>query len=127
MTSSKRSGIAGEDIAKQALTREGWDIVADQVDIDGHLIDFIGIHPVTNEEWLIEVKSWGPSSGRDTVKKAIADAYDFQQLGQSRPYMLVLSHFLPGLLGDMLRRARKAGAIHDIRVLGSRSEYDEDE
>lgn len=60
----------------------------------------------------------GPS-GKDTVKKAIADAYDLAQLGETRPFMLVLSHPMTGLLGGMITRARRAGVINDVVIIGA--------
>ena len=82
------------------------------------------MHPETSdEEWLVEVKVWGADpSGKDTVKKAIVDAYDLAQAGEPRPFLLVLSHPLTGLLQQMITRARRAGVINDVLVIGA-SDY----
>lgn len=53
----------------------------------------------------------------DNAKKAIGVAWDLHACGESTPYVLVLSHELTGILGDMLARAMTGGAIHRIRVL----------
>lgn len=109
-------------MARWSLERRGWRITGTQVPTDsGHRLDFTAIHPETSdEEWLVEVKVWGAEpSGRDTVKKAIADAYDLAQAGEQRPFLLVLSHPLEGLYGQMITRARRAGVINDVQVVGA--------
>lgn len=117
----------GEAVAEWVLCRGGWKITGRQVTISsGHRLDFTAVHPDTGEEWLIEVKTWEQEkSGRDTVKKALADAYDLAELGELRPFMLVLSHELLGLYGDMITRARRAGAINDVRVIEATEHYGE--
>jgi hypothetical protein len=124
MTGSKAAGTEGERIAEWALARRGWRITEHQVIVaGGHRADLVAVHPDTLEEWIVEVKVWnaGPS-GKDTVKKAIADAYDLAQAGETRPYLLVLSHPLAGLLAHMITRARRAGVINDVVVVGA-SQY----
>jgi hypothetical protein len=124
MSRPQPSGAKGEEIAAWVLEREGWRITGRQVVALGHRVDVTAAEPVTEDEWLIEVKVWGPEpSGRDTVKKAIADAYDLRQAGETRPIMLIMSHRLTGLLGDMIRRARLAGAINDVRVISAVEHY----
>jgi hypothetical protein len=118
MSQSQPSGAQGESIARWVLEREGWKITGRQVTVSEHRLDMTAVHPDTEEEWLVEVKVWGVDpSGKDTVKKAIADAYDLAELREPRPFMLVLSHPLPGLLGRMITRARRAGVINDVRVI----------
>lgn len=125
MTRPKPSGSRGEEVAGWILERSGWEIVDHQVKAaGGHVLDMLAVHPVTHELWLVEVKAWGRApSGKDTVKKAIGDAYDLQQAGEQRPLLLVISHQLTGLLADMLTRARRAGAINEVRILGSTEDY----
>lgn len=129
MTGPRFNGAEGEETADRILRYEGWETVARQpTAAGGHRLDRLMRHPATGAEWLVEVKVWravrGPNAtGTDTVKKAIADAYDMRAAGEARPLLLVLSHHLRGLLGDMLTRAVAAGAITDIRVLGSESHY----
>jgi hypothetical protein len=62
-----------------------------------------------------------------TVKKAIADAYDLAQAGETRPYMLMMSHPMTGLLAQMITRARRAGVINDVQIIGAYSDDDEDD
>jgi hypothetical protein len=122
MSRPKPAGVKGEEIAEWALERRGWKITGRQVPLPGgHHCDFTAVHLATSdEEWLIEVKVWGVApSGRDTVKKAIADAYDLAQLGETRPFMLVLSHPMTGLLAGMITRARRAGVINDVQIIGA--------
>jgi hypothetical protein len=125
MTRPRASGDEGEQIAEFVMKREGWQILGRQVDAaGGHRLDMLAVHPVYGDEWLVEVKTWGTArSGRDTVKKAIADAYDMRVAGETRPVVLWLSHHLDGLLGDMLRRARQQGVFAEVRVLGSYENY----
>ena len=127
MNRPKPAGLLGEQTAEWVLVREGWQIIDRQVRAaGGHVLDLLGVHPVYGGEWLVEVKVWGPEpSGRDTIKKAIADAYDLQQLAETRPLLLVMSHRLEGLHGDMLRRALRAGAINEVRIIGSTEHYGE--
>ena len=116
MTGERASGVQGEKVALQLLLYAGWDLIERQYLIHGHRVDYRMKHPQYGET-LVEVKVWATVSGRDTVKKAIADAYDLQQTGDALPYVLVLSHDLAGLLSAMLRRAIAAGAIRDVLVL----------
>jgi hypothetical protein len=127
MTRPQAAGDKGEEVARYVLEREGWKITAVHVKAaGGHILDFAALHPVTADEWLVEIKVWGVDPfGKDTVKKAIADAYDLAQLGEPRPLLLVMSHRLDGLLGDMLTRARRAGAINEVRVIGATEHYGE--
>lgn len=122
MNRPQPSGATGEVVAEWSLVRRGWQITGRQVTTpSGHRSDFTAIHPETGEEeWLVEVKVWGAEkSGKDTVKKAIADAYDLAQAGETRPFLLVLSHPLTGLHGAMITRARRAGVINDVIVIGA--------
>lgn len=122
MSAPQLAGVKGEEIAEWSLVRRGWQITGRQVPLPGgHRCDLTATHPDTGaEEWLIEVKVWGAApSGKDTVKKAIADAYDLAQAGETRPFMLILSHPMTGLLGDMITRARRAGVINDVRIIGA--------
>jgi hypothetical protein len=127
MTTPHSSGSRGEAEAKSLLSRERvWKFSDTRpIGAGGHRLDLGAIHLPTGLEWLIEVKTWDTVSGRDTVKKAIADAYDMREAGEQRLIMLVISEHLGGLLGDMLRRARRAGAINDIRITGTWSNYDD--
>jgi hypothetical protein len=98
----------------------GWTIRETQYEIAGHRLDALVEHP-TLGSYLVEVKSWLKVSGRDTVKKAIADAADLWVLRRNGqevpPYMLVLSEPMSGLLDDMLRRAQEAGFIAYVVVV----------
>jgi hypothetical protein len=119
MSSSSQSGAKGEVVAEWTLEQAGWEILGSHVCIGGHEIDFVALEPETKRQWLIEVKVWGAKpSGKDTVKKAIADSYDLREMGDERPYMLIMSHKLEGLLGDMIARAQRAGVIDDVRYIG---------
>jgi len=122
MSAPKAAGVKGEEVAEWALVRRGWKVTGRQVPLaGGHRADLTAVHPQTSdEEWAIEIKVWGAEpSGRDTVKKAIADAYDLAQAGETRPYMLVLSHPMTGLLAQMITRARRAGVINDVQIIGA--------
>lgn len=118
MTGEKAHGNEGERIVDRLLRYERWDIVERQSRVYGHTLDMLAEHPLHGEA-LIEVKVWADPKtvGTDNVKKAIADAYDLRAAGEVRPYILVLSHELPGLLKDMLQRAVDVGAITEVRVL----------
>jgi hypothetical protein len=127
MTTPQSSGAKGEAEARSLLDREHvweWNDTR-PIGAGGHRLDLGATHIPTGQEWLIEVKTWDRKSGRDTVKKAIADAYDMRQAGEERLIMLVISEHLGGILGDMLRRARRAGAINEIRITGTWSNYDD--
>ncbi len=115
--SSRQNGKVGEAIVEGLLIYEGWEIIERQALVHGHLIDLRAKHPRFGEA-LFEVKVWGAGGGQDTAKKAIGDAYDLREAGETTPYVLVLSHQLSGLLQDMLTRALRAGAIHEVRVVG---------
>lgn len=125
MTRPQPAGVKGEAVAEWVLEHHGWKIVGRQIGVGGgHVLDFVAVHPTLDTEWLVEIKTWGwEPSGKDTIKKAIADAYDLQQLGESRPLLLVMSHKLSGLLGDMLSRAVRAGAINQVLVIGAEEHY----
>lgn len=116
---ARSSGQEGERIVEGLLGYEGWTILERQVLVHGHLLDFLAKHPQRNEA-LIEVKVWSAGGGKDTVKKAIGDAYDLKEAGCTTPYILVLSHNLLGLHGAMLSRAIRAGVIAEVRILGFR-------
>lgn len=115
--SARRNGNQGEAIVEGLLVYEGWDIIERQAVVHGHRIDFRAKHFALGEA-LIEVKVWAAQGGTDTVKKAIGDAYDLREAGETTPYVLVLSHQLAGLHRDMLARAVRAGAIQTVRVVG---------
>lgn len=114
---SKKNGTAGEAAAEALLVYEGWTIIARQVPVHGHIVDIVAKHPDLGES-LFEVKVWATKSGRDSAKKAIGVAWDLLACGESRPYVVILSHELTGILGDMLDRALNGGAIHEVRILG---------
>jgi hypothetical protein len=118
MTRPKSAGAEGELLAERLLAYAGWETVERYPLILGHRIDRRVKHRVYGEA-LVEVKVWDAvkPSGKDTVKKAIADAYDLKGQGCEVPYMLVLSHDLTGLNHDMLERAMAAGAISQVLVL----------
>lgn len=116
---ARGNGQEGERIVEGLLRYEGWDILERQVLVHGHLLDFRAKHSQRGEA-LIEVKVWGAGGGKDTVKKAIGDAYDLREAGETTPYVLVLSHELLGLHGAMLSRAIRAGVISEVRILGFR-------
>ena len=114
---SHSSGSAGEETSAQLLEYDGWKLER-QVHIGAVTVDFRGTHPL-HPESLFEVKVWAdPKSGRDTVKKALADAYYLQAVGEERPYVLILSHQLTQGYRDMITAAIKAGAIAAVRILG---------
>jgi hypothetical protein len=115
--SSRRNGDDGERSAESLLRYEGWEIIERHALVHGHRVDFRAKHPLRGEA-LFEVKVWGAGGGQDTVKKAIGDAWDLLAAGETTPYILVLSHHLTGLHGDMLARAVVGGAIHEVRVMG---------
>jgi hypothetical protein len=118
VTGEKAHGNEGERIVERLLRYERWDILERQPLVHGHRIDLLIWRP-DHGEVLVEVKVWADPRkvGTDNVKKAIGDAYDLRSAGEERPYILVLSHELTGLLGDMLERAVKFGAIDEVRVL----------
>jgi hypothetical protein len=119
MTGERAHGNEGEHIVERLLRYRGWTIIEQQPLAHGHRLDLLAKHP-DEEETLFEVKVWADPKlvGTDNVKKAIADAYDLRAAGETRPYVLVLSHELAGLHRDMLYRAIRAGAIADVWVLG---------
>lgn len=114
---SARNGKAGEATAEALLTYEGWEIIDRQVPVHGHIVDLLAKHPMHGEA-LFEVKVWATKSGRDNAKKAIGVAWDLLACGESKPYVLILSHHLTGILNEMLDRALLGGAIHEVRILG---------
>jgi len=116
VSNSKDSGKAGEQAAEALLIYQGWEIIGPDLPVHGHKIDRLAKHPVHGEA-LFEIKVWATKSGRDSAKKAIADAWDLQACGEERPYILILSHELTGILADMLDRALAAGALHDVWIL----------
>lgn len=113
---SRQHGEAGERVAAELLGYEGWEILERQALVHGHAVDFRAKHPKHGEA-LIEVKVWATKSGRDNAKKAIGVAWDLLACGEQTPYILILSHELTGILGDMLARAVTGGAISQIRVV----------
>lgn len=117
MSNSRDNGQVGERAAEALLIYEGWEIIDRQVPVHGHVVDLLGKHPHLGEA-LFEVKVWATRSGRDNAKKAIGVAYDLRECREIRPYILILSHELTGILGDMLERALTGGALHEVRILG---------
>jgi hypothetical protein len=117
MTGEQAAGAAGEEAARRQLRYCGCKILKEHPVVHGHTLDLLVWHPEHGDS-LVEVKIWHPEnpSGKDTVKKAIADAYDLRHCGETRAYLLVISHRLTGLLGDMLDRAVDAGAITAVLV-----------
>ena len=121
MTGSRTNGMAGEAAARTVLGYRGYVVTADQPMVYGHRLDLEAIAPDGGPA-VVEVKVWATQSGTDTVKKAIADAYDIQQAareaGDEPPrYLLVLSRGFDGLHRAMLRRAEQAGAIWRCLIL----------
>lgn len=120
MSGEKAHGTEGEQIVERLLRYENWTIVERHPLAFGHQLDLLAKHP-DHGEALFEVKVWADPRkvGTDNVKKAIADAYDLRAAGETRPYVLVLSHDTLGWLHrEMLRRAVASGVITEIRVLG---------
>ncbi len=116
MSNSRDNGKAGEAAAKNLLIYKGWEIIDTQVPAHGHVIDILAKHPAHGEA-LFEVKVWATKSGRDSAKKAIADAWDLLACGESRPYIVILSEELTGILADMIDRGLAGGALHDVWIL----------
>lgn len=118
MTGEREHGDEGERIVERLLRYGGWTIIEHHPLTHGHQLDHLAKHP-DHDETLFEVKVWADPSkvGTDNVKKAIADAYDLRVAGETRPYVLVLSHELAGLHQMMLSRAMAAGVITDVWVL----------
>lgn len=129
--SSSVQGEAFEQAAEFVLRGAGWDILGRNQRFDGYPeIDRVATDP-NGVLWWIEAKgSWQNSPGLergDTVKKAVAVAYDlmtirreWSQDGQNPiPYMLITSHPpKPGTVPDhMLRRALACGAFNQVRIL----------
>src|SRR6202042_16059 len=113
-------GLAGELVALAVLELWGWSVIDRQVDIAGHRLDALVTHE-RHGEHLVEVKTWLTVSGRDTVKKAIADAWDLWAMRKDGheipPYVLVLSEPMTGLHADMLKRALEADAISHVVIV----------
>lgn len=120
MTGEKAHGTHGEEIVATLLGYEGWAVIDVHPVAHGHTLDLL-VKRTDRPETLVEVKVWRDPHqvGTDNVKKAIADAWDLRAAGETRPYMLVLSHDDIGPLHrEMLRRAIEGGAISEVRVLG---------
>lgn len=114
------TGADGERAAETLFRYDGWDIIERQPSVAGHRMDLLIKHPMHGEA-LVEVKVWtSPTSGRDTVLKAVAVAYDLRLCGEERPIFLVLSEELMGLYGGQVLRARDAGTFDRILILGLR-------
>ena len=118
MSGERAHGEQGERIVERLLTYGGWMIIERQVLVHGHRLDLLAKHP-DHDETLFEVKVWADPNkvGTDNVKKAMADANDLRLAGETRPYILVLSHELAGLHRDMLHRAMASGQINDVWIL----------
>lgn len=111
------SGARGEITAADVFERAGWKLLVRHPQAYGHTLDWLAADP-DGVECLVEVKSWGSEpTGKDSVKKALADARDLKLAGETRPYVLVLTHVLGGLHGEMLRRARDAGDVDRVLVV----------
>jgi hypothetical protein len=117
VTGESAAGSVGEEDVRRRLRYRGCKILEVHPLVFGHRLDLLVWDPV-HDESLVEVKVWHPEnpSGKDTVKKALADAYDLSQCGETRPYLLVLSHRLEGLHLEMLNRAIAAGVIAEVLV-----------
>lgn len=115
MGTAKVNGNVGHATAATLLGYQGWALEWEYRHPEGHRIDLRGTHAL-HPETLFEVKAWGAGGGTDTVRKAIAVAYDLLELGETRPYVLVLSHPIGGLYGRMIGRAEVAGAL-TVRVM----------
>jgi hypothetical protein len=117
---SGKGGPLGEQVALAVLELWGWTVIEQQVDIAGHRLDATVTHD-RHGDHLVEVKTWLTVSGRDTVKKALADAWDLWALRQCGhcipPYMLVVSEPMTGLHAEMLKRAQDAGAIAHVVII----------
>lgn len=117
MTGEHAHGEEGERIVERLLSYSGWTLIERHPMVHGHTLDLLAKHP-DHEETLFEVKVWTSArSGKDNVKKAIADADDLRRAGETRPYVLVLSHELAGLHQMMLSRAMAAGVITEVLIL----------
>ena len=118
MAGERAHGEEGERIVERLLSYGGWDVIERHPLSHGHHLDLLAKHP-DHDETLFEVKVWADPTrvGTDNVKKAIADAYDLRAAGETRPYILVLSHDLSGLHRMMLDRAMAVGVITDVLVL----------
>ena len=86
------------------------------------LLEWVANHCTLHIDWLmtdpdgtdclVEIKSWGSGpSGKDTIKKALADAYYLNSRGDDRPYVLVLTHEPQPTYREMVRQAILDGAI----------------
>jgi DNA repair MmcB-like protein len=120
VTGERQAGDRGERAVALLLEYEGWSILEYHPFAHGHRLDLLAKDP-DGTEWLIEVKVWvNPRKvGTDNVKKAIGDAWDLRAAGETRPYLLALSHSEIGPLHiDMISRALALGAINAVRVLG---------
>lgn len=112
---ARGNGAEGEAAAHALLRYEGWTLTP-QVGVHGHRIDFAGEHPGRGQA-LFEVKVWGSGGGTDTLKKAIAVAYDLKAVGEARPYYIIVSHEIAGLYREMLARAVRGGVVAGVWVL----------
>jgi hypothetical protein len=116
MANSSRSGTEGERAAERLLIYAGWEIIEYHPLVHGHKLDRRVKHQKHGEA-LVEVKVWETRSGRDTVYKAVAVAYDLQRQGEQTPIILILSEELLGIYGDTVRGALAAGAFDRILVM----------
>lgn len=131
--SSSFQGRAFEQTAVVLLRSAGWGIQGTNVypDPDYPEIDICATEPVIHRLWYVEAKgSWNKVPGLergDTVKKAIAVAYDLMDVRREWsedgdnpiPYMLITSHLprIGSLPEKMLQRAMLKGVINEVRVL----------
>jgi hypothetical protein len=116
MTDSSRAGAEGERTAERLLIYAGWEVVERQPLVHGHRLD-LRVKHVAHGEALVEVKVWETKSGRDTVLKAVAVAYDLHTCGEETPIILILSEDLAGIYGDTVRRALKAAVFTQVLIL----------
>jgi hypothetical protein len=108
---ANESGRRGDATVTDVLDRHGWKLLDSQVEAFGVHVDRLMADP-EGVDSLVEIKSWGyEPSGKDTIKKAIADAYYLQGRGETRPYVLVLTHAPTGLHLEMVHQAVRDGAI----------------
>lgn len=115
---SSEHGKWGEDAAERLLRYDGYEILERQYHVGGHRVDFL-VRSRGRVEWLVEVKVWmDPKKvGTDTVKKALHSARDLKLQGETRPYMLILSHDLTGTYRDQITRSVAAGDVDVVFVL----------
>jgi hypothetical protein len=104
-------GKRGDATVSDVMSRNGWKLLDQQIETFGLHIDWLMTDP-DGTDCLVEIKSWGSGpSGKDTIKKALADAYYLNSRGDDRPYVLVLTHEPQPTYREMVRQAILDGAI----------------